>query len=185
MNVRRESVLKGRVFVGNEVARTRSQNRVNRTNYRYRLERWWAPTVRVDTRCAVSTAEGDLRPFGEILLDPLGREQSCVGPSRETIESNGARERRHDEQNSQDRGSSCSVSKAGCKPNGTFGGERGKYRYEGQHVSREDDACAGDSGEVNDSESNQREVLGSPRRCCTALAESEIRLWWWPRYVRA
>ena len=20
-------------------------------------------------------------------------------------------------------------------------------------------------------------------RCCTALAESEIRLWWWPRYV--
>ena len=21
--------------------------------------------------------------------------------------------------------------------------------------------------------------------CCTALAESEIRLWWWPRYVRA
>ena len=22
-------------------------------------------------------------------------------------------------------------------------------------------------------------------RCCTALAESEIRLWWWPRYVRA
>ena len=21
------------------------------------------------------------------------------------------------------------------------------------------------------------------RRCCTALAESEIRLWWWPRYV--
>ena len=24
-----------------------------------------------------------------------------------------------------------------------------------------------------------------PRRCCTALAESEIRLWWWPRYVRA
>ena len=26
---------------------------------------------------------------------------------------------------------------------------------------------------------------GTPRRCCTALAESEIRLWWWPRYVRA
>ena len=25
----------------------------------------------------------------------------------------------------------------------------------------------------------------SGRRCCTALAESEIRLWWWPRYVRA
>ena len=25
----------------------------------------------------------------------------------------------------------------------------------------------------------------SQRRCCTALAESEIRLWWWPRYVRA
>ena len=23
----------------------------------------------------------------------------------------------------------------------------------------------------------------SYRRCCTALAESEIRLWWWPRYV--
>ena len=22
-------------------------------------------------------------------------------------------------------------------------------------------------------------------RCCTALAESEIRLWWRPRYVRA
>ena len=26
---------------------------------------------------------------------------------------------------------------------------------------------------------------GFHRRCCTALAESEIRLWWWPRYVRA
>ena len=26
---------------------------------------------------------------------------------------------------------------------------------------------------------------GVARRCCTALAESEIRLWWWPRYVRA
>ena len=25
----------------------------------------------------------------------------------------------------------------------------------------------------------------STRRCCTALAESEIRLWRWPRYVRA
>ena len=25
----------------------------------------------------------------------------------------------------------------------------------------------------------------SSGRCCTALAESEIRLWWWPRYVRA
>ena len=23
------------------------------------------------------------------------------------------------------------------------------------------------------------------RRCCTALAESKIRLWWWPGYVRA
>ena len=21
-------------------------------------------------------------------------------------------------------------------------------------------------------------------RCCTALAESKMRLWWWPRYVR-
>ena len=29
------------------------------------------------------------------------------------------------------------------------------------------------------------EGLGIERRCCTALAESEIRLWWWPRYVRA
>ena len=27
--------------------------------------------------------------------------------------------------------------------------------------------------------------LIADRRCCTALAESEIRLWWWPRYVRA
>ena len=27
--------------------------------------------------------------------------------------------------------------------------------------------------------------LAVSRRCCTALAESEIRLWWWPRYVRA
>ena len=26
-------------------------------------------------------------------------------------------------------------------------------------------------------------LLGLGRRCCTALAESEIRLWWWPRYV--
>ena len=26
--------------------------------------------------------------------------------------------------------------------------------------------------------------FGLNRRCCTALAESEIRLWWWPRYVR-
>ena len=26
---------------------------------------------------------------------------------------------------------------------------------------------------------------GETWRCCTALAESEIRLWWWPRYVRA
>ena len=35
-----------------------------------------------------------------------------------------------------------------------------------------------------------RQLRGEPlhereRRCCTALAESEIRLWWWPRYVRA
>ena len=29
------------------------------------------------------------------------------------------------------------------------------------------------------------EDLAVKRRCCTALAESEIRLWWWPRYVRA
>ena len=28
-------------------------------------------------------------------------------------------------------------------------------------------------------------LLGLGRRCCTALAESEIRLWWWPRYVQA
>ena len=28
-------------------------------------------------------------------------------------------------------------------------------------------------------------LLLADRRCCTALAESEIRLWWWPRYVRA
>ena len=26
-------------------------------------------------------------------------------------------------------------------------------------------------------------VVGLGGRCCTALAESEIRLWWWPRYV--
>ena len=26
-------------------------------------------------------------------------------------------------------------------------------------------------------------IIGPERRCCTALAESEIRLWWWPRYV--
>ena len=31
----------------------------------------------------------------------------------------------------------------------------------------------------------EREVRELKRRCCTALAESEIRLWWWPRYVRA
>ena len=31
----------------------------------------------------------------------------------------------------------------------------------------------------------QNRNLGHDRRCCTALAESEIRLWWWPRYVRA
>ena len=30
-----------------------------------------------------------------------------------------------------------------------------------------------------------RPPLKPDRRCCTALAESEIRLWWWPRYVRA
>ena len=24
----------------------------------------------------------------------------------------------------------------------------------------------------------------SDRRCCTALAESKMRLLWWPRYVR-
>ena len=29
------------------------------------------------------------------------------------------------------------------------------------------------------------DVVEQARRCCTALAESEIRLWWWPRYVRA
>ena len=29
----------------------------------------------------------------------------------------------------------------------------------------------------------QFENLSSARRCCAALAESEIRLWWWPRYV--
>ena len=27
-------------------------------------------------------------------------------------------------------------------------------------------------------------ALGTIRRCCTALAESEMRLVWWPRYVR-
>ena len=27
--------------------------------------------------------------------------------------------------------------------------------------------------------------FGLTRRCCTALAEEKIRLWWWPRYVRA
>ena len=29
----------------------------------------------------------------------------------------------------------------------------------------------------------QPPVLPPQGRCCTALAESEIRLWWWPRYV--
>ena len=33
--------------------------------------------------------------------------------------------------------------------------------------------------------SAKRVYRWSARRCCTALAESEIRLWWWPRYVRA
>ena len=28
-------------------------------------------------------------------------------------------------------------------------------------------------------------IVRKDRRCCTALAESEIRLLWWPRYVRA
>ena len=28
-------------------------------------------------------------------------------------------------------------------------------------------------------------ISGFHRRCCTALAEREMRLWWWPRYVRA
>ena len=32
---------------------------------------------------------------------------------------------------------------------------------------------------------NLGRFLGLSGRCCTALAESEIRLWWWPRYVRA
>ena len=27
------------------------------------------------------------------------------------------------------------------------------------------------------------EEVNQARRCCTALAEREIRLWWWPRYV--
>ena len=31
----------------------------------------------------------------------------------------------------------------------------------------------------------RRPIFVYLRRCCTALAESEIRLWWWPRYVRA
>ena len=31
----------------------------------------------------------------------------------------------------------------------------------------------------------RQKILEYLRRCCTALAESEIRLWWWPRYVRA
>ena len=28
------------------------------------------------------------------------------------------------------------------------------------------------------------EIPNDDRRCCTALAESEMRLVWWPRYVR-
>ncbi len=31
--------------------------------------------------------------------------------------------------------------------------------------------------------STRQEQRNIERRCCTALAESEIRLWWWPRYV--
>ena len=27
-------------------------------------------------------------------------------------------------------------------------------------------------------------IVANERRCCTALAESKTRLWWWPRYVR-
>ena len=32
---------------------------------------------------------------------------------------------------------------------------------------------------------SEGQVCAKGGRCCTALAESEIRLWWWPRYVRA
>ena len=32
--------------------------------------------------------------------------------------------------------------------------------------------------------SQDRTFLGAMRRCCTALAESKMRLLWWPRYVR-
>ena len=52
-----------------------------------------------------------------------------------------------------------------------------------------------DGEQVNLGEPTQKPYVGAvtardakvvnERRCCTALAESEIRLWWWPRYVRA
>ena len=38
------------------------------------------------------------------------------------------------------------------------------------------------AADVSPLEVRERDV-GQERRCCTALAESEIRLWWWPRYV--
>ena len=34
-------------------------------------------------------------------------------------------------------------------------------------------------------DTHPEKIVANERRCCTALAESEIRLWWWPRYVRA
>ena len=40
-------------------------------------------------------------------------------------------------------------------------------------------------GLLRDSGVKPLRLPANSRRCCTALAESEIRLWWWPRYVRA
>ena len=46
-----------------------------------------------------------------------------------------------------------------------------------------------DVARVPDEAANAQDVAidtfpDSDRRCCTALAESEMRLVWWPRYVR-
>ena len=38
-------------------------------------------------------------------------------------------------------------------------------------------------GAVFDVHKPSHSCAAPKRRCCTALAESEIRLWWWPRYV--
>ena len=37
---------------------------------------------------------------------------------------------------------------------------------------------------LRDEEYLRLKILTCMRRCCTALAESKMRLLWWPRYVR-